>query len=205
MYKRSHEKNVGSLNSELLRSECHGFALENLTPAIKEGELLVGSKTRFVRGAIPYCHFASVNFVRELSKQTQDDQDRATDIGKHGGIKHSANLVDSGRYKRVGGRHIISNEDFEKFRSAANYFENKCMQHVGDQLWKSCFPQRDYIENGWKSVLYTAPHDSCPDGRNILDFETAMQKGLRGLIREADLQIRQSKQETIANTDKVYF
>ena len=50
---------------------------------------------------------------------------------------------------------------------------------MGDNFWKKNFPQSKYIEDGWKAVLYTAPHDPSPDGRNILDYETALKKGLK--------------------------
>lgn len=50
------------------RAECHAFALEHLTCVIGEGELLVGNKTRYVRGAIPYCNYACAYVLREFRR-----------------------------------------------------------------------------------------------------------------------------------------
>jgi formate C-acetyltransferase/4-hydroxyphenylacetate decarboxylase large subunit len=52
-------KITDGLNVLQRRAENHAYAIENLTPVIREGEIIVGSKTRFVRGAIPFCNYAS--------------------------------------------------------------------------------------------------------------------------------------------------
>ena len=70
LYKTIHQSMVGTLNSTALRAECHAHALENITPVIREGELLVGSKTRFVRGAIPCCHLLKEDRIRIANVHT---------------------------------------------------------------------------------------------------------------------------------------
>lgn len=42
------------------------------------------------------------------------------------------------------------------------------------------------IEKGWKTVLYTAAHDPAPEGRNVLDYETALGKGLLEIIADCE-------------------
>ena len=57
-YTDAHRRTDG-MNVLERRAECHAWALEHLTPVIREGGPFVGSKTRHVRGAIPYCQYAS--------------------------------------------------------------------------------------------------------------------------------------------------
>lgn len=135
----------------------------------------------------------------------QDDQDKVTTIGTGGGIQRSNKLSAEGTHKKFGGRYVISNEDYNKMAETAEYFQDKCMQALGDNIWKTTFPQKDYIEKGWKSVLYTAPHDCAPDGRNILDYETALKKGLKGIINDVDTLIKANEITHIISSDKLLF
>lgn len=206
-------KNYAKIHKELaskehyltLRAECHSYALENLTPVIREGELIVGSKTRYVRGAIPYCNYASQHITREMDKKQQDEQHKIIEVGKGGGIDISHKLAASGKYKRFGGKFIVDSNDYDALRETASYFLDKCFQSVGDSIWKANFPNHEYIEKGWRSVLFTAPLDSAPDGRFILDFETALGKGLRQIIDETKDRIRNFEVTTSASSEKVFF
>jgi len=60
---------------------------------------------------------------------------------------------------------------------------------TGDRLWKSSFPHAGFIEDGWTVGLYTAPHDPCPEGRLVLDFETAVAKGYGAILVEIDARV----------------
>jgi len=79
------------------------------------------------------------------------------------------------------------------------------MQDVGVALWKSAFPQADYIEKGWKAVLYTAPHDPAPEGRYVLDFETALGEGFLQIIRRMQKSISEAEVTDAASAEKIYF
>ena len=54
---------------------------------------------------------------------------------------------------------------------------------AGDRLWKREFPHARFIEDGWAIGLYTAPHEPCPEGRLVLDYETASGRATRHLPR----------------------
>jgi formate C-acetyltransferase/4-hydroxyphenylacetate decarboxylase large subunit len=114
-------------------------------------------------------------------------------------------MASSGNFKRFGGKFIIEHEDQEQLREIALYFQDRCMQSAGDSIWKIHFKEHEYIEKGWKSLLYTAPHDPNPDGRCILDFETALGKGLRQMINETKERIEKSEITTPQSAEKVFF
>ena len=67
-YTEAHKRTDG-LHVLERRAECHSYALENVTPVIRDAEPFVGSKTRYVRGAIPYCNYACQYILREFRKE----------------------------------------------------------------------------------------------------------------------------------------
>ncbi|KAJ4461432.1 4-hydroxyphenylacetate decarboxylase-activating enzyme fusion protein [Paratrimastix pyriformis] len=187
------------------RAECHASAMEHITPCIFPDEQLVGRKTRFIRGAIPLCHYASGYILRELNKQAQEAQDAVTEVGTGGGFAESRKLAETGNYIQFGKSFLIPKEDAPFLHDCAEYFVGKSMQDVGDRLWKPSFEGADYIEKGWKSVLYTAPHDPCPEGRIVLDFESGLGKGLLGLRAEIEGHIKATNVSDVQSAEKVYF
>ncbi|MFA5010521.1 MAG: pyruvate formate lyase family protein [Ignavibacteria bacterium] len=203
-YTEAHKRTDG-LNVLERRAECNSYAIENLTPVIKEHEPFVGSKTRFVRGAIPYCNYASGYVLREFNKEEHEEQDKVTDIGTGGGIAKSKEMASSGDYEFFAGKFLLEKHERNILKDCAAYWQGKCMQDVGDDLWKKDFKEADYIEKGWKAVLYTAPHDPAPEGRYVLDFETALSTGLRGLINRMKEKISESHITDYHSAEKVYF
>ncbi len=203
-YTDAHRRTDG-MNAFERRAECHAWALEHLTPSIRDGEPFAGGKTRYVRGAIPYCNYACGYVLRELRHEEQEAQDSVTELGTGGGIGAGREISGKGGYSFFGGKFLLSHEDRETLKSCAEYFRGKCMQDVGDALWKSAYPQAAYIENGWKAVLYTAPHDPAPEGRYVLDFETALAEGLNGVIARAREKIAEASVTDWESAERIYF
>ncbi len=189
------------------RAECHAYALERLTPVIREGELIVGGKTRYVRGAVPYANYAAGYILRELRREQQEAQDAVTDLGTGGGIARVHALAASGEFELFCHKFLISPADKDCLRECAEYWSDKCMQAEGERLWKTHYPHAGWIENGWRIVLYTAPHDPAPEGRFVLDFETILGLGLDGLIDRCRAKIEEAFRQpgAIEETAKVHF
>jgi formate C-acetyltransferase/4-hydroxyphenylacetate decarboxylase large subunit len=187
------------------RAECHARALENLTPVIRDGEMFAGSKTRYVRGAIPYCHYASGYILREFNREEQEAQDQVTEVGTGGGIARAREMAEKGGYEFFARKFLLSHEDRDVLRDCATYWRGKCLQDTGDDLWKSSFEGAGFIEKGWKAVLYTAPHDPAPEGRYVLDFETALGKGFNRIIGETREKIKTSPVTDFRSAEKIYF
>ena len=203
-YTDAHKKS-DRLNVLERRAECNAYALENLTPVIKDHEPFVGSKTRFVRGAIPYCNYASAYVIREFNKEEHEEQDKVTDLGTGGGIAKSKKIADEGGYEFFAGKFLLNKHEKTVLKECAEYWLGKCMQDVGDDLWKKEFSEANYIDKGWKSVLYTAPHDPAPEGRYVLDFETALASGFRGLINKMKQKISEAEISDYKSAEKIYF
>ena len=203
-YTEAHKITDG-MNVLLRRAECHAYALENLTPVIREGELFAGNKTRFTRGAIPYCNYASKYIIREFKNEQTEAQDLVTDIGTGGGIAKAREIASSGDYEFFCKKFLLTKDDKHILKECAEYFLGKSMQDVGDSLWKNNFDKAEYIEKGWQAGLYTAPHDPAPEGRFVLDYETVLNNGLNKIIQRLKNKIKNAEVTDFKSAEKIYF
>ncbi len=181
------------------RARDHAHALENLTPVIHARDRIVGNKTRFIRGAVPYANYAAGPFLREMRRQEQDAQQKHIDQGQGGGIASSRREAARSGCQVLSGKFLISSEELAEFRSLCDYWEDRCFMAAGERLWKSEFAGAKAIEDGWAIGLYTAPHEPCPEGRLVLDYETALGRGYRAIA--ADLAERIARAEQDAEPD----
>ena len=187
------------------RAADHAYALSHMTPVIHDNDLLAGNKTRFVRGAIPYANYAASPFLREMRKEEQDAQAKHSEQGKGGGIARALEEAEAKGLRLISGKFLISKDDFDRFKEICEYWEHRCFMEQGDRIWRKEFKNADFIEDGWKIGLYTAPHEPCPEGRLILDYETALQKGYNQIIRETEAKIASFQPGTIADGTKLFF
>lgn len=195
-------KQTGGMPVLLRRAWTHKYALEHITPVIRPGELIVGNKTRYVRGAIPYANYASDWILKELHKEKQNEtlaMDEYTEIGTGGGI-----AAKEGDFEIFGIANITP-ADKKRLRDAAEYWKGKCLQDVGDSLWKNFYKDAEFVINGWKALLYTAPHDSCPEGRYVPAYDLVLNKGLKGLIKKMQEKIAKHEVTTPEECEKVLF
>lgn len=177
----SHQK-TQHLDVLLRRAMDHAFAMGQLTPVIHEQDRLLGNKTRFIRGAIPYLNYAAEPFIRELKNEEQDAQSKHAEQGKGGGIERSLEMATENGYVVVSGKFLMTKEDHREFAELCNYWDGKSFMDLGNANWKGNFAHANYIIDGWEIGMYTAPHEPCPEGRLVLDFEFALKTGYQGII-----------------------
>lgn len=187
------------------RAEDHAHAIENLTPVVHPRDRIAANKTRFLRGAVPYANYAAGPFLKEMRREEQDAQQKHIDQGTGGGIARSLAAAGREGLRVMAGKFLISEEEYGVFRECCAYWEDKCMMEQGDRLWKQEFPKAPFIEAGWSVGLYTAPHDPCPEGRLILDFETALERGYLAIIEELDSKIGDLRPGAAAEAAKLHF
>lgn len=187
------------------RAENHACALERLTPVIHPLDRIAGNKTRFIRGAVPYANYAAGPFLREMRRQEQDAQQKHIDQGEGGGIAEARRAAQAKGYDVFSGKFLISPEDCREFRALCEYWEDKCFMEAGERLWKREFPKARFIQDGWAVGLYTAPHEPCPEGRLVLDFESALAKGYEAILAEIDERIAGLQPGAISEAGKIHF
>ncbi len=187
------------------RAEDHAHALENLTPVIHPRDRIAGNKTRFIRGAIPYANYAAVPFLREIRRQQQDAQQKLAEQGTGGGVALAREKAAKEGLTVFSGKFLISPEDLAEFTAICEHWEDKCMMEVGNNLWRQEFREASFIESGWDIGLYTAPHDPCPEGRMVLDFETALNVGYQAILEELQHRLRTFRPGSIREARKLHF
>lgn len=187
------------------RAEDHAFALEHLTPVIHPMDRIAGNKTRFIRGAVPYANYAAGPFLRELRREEQDAQQKVSDQGTGGGIALARAKAAEAGLAVFSGKFLIAPAELAEFREICDHWEDRCMMAAGNRLWKSSFPYAGFIEDGWAVGLYTAPHDPCPEGRIVLDFETAVAKGYAAILGEIDARIAAFRPGAVADGRRLHF
>ena len=140
-YTRRHRE-VASWEEQERRAECHADGLEHMTPVIREGELIAGSKTRYVRGAIPYVNYAADYVLRELRREQQEAQDSVTDLGTGGGIERGRRQADEGTHEVFCHRFLITPTERQDLWDLASYWSGRCMQSEGDPPLEDALPAR---------------------------------------------------------------
>jgi formate C-acetyltransferase/4-hydroxyphenylacetate decarboxylase large subunit len=200
----SHRK-TGGMDVLERRAENNAYALEHLTPVIHPQDELAGNKTRFIRGAIPYANYAAGPFLHEMRKEEQDPQQKHIEQGAGGGIEQSKALAGKGNFRVLSGKFLISDKDHESLQSICEYWEDKCMMAQGEQLWKRQFPKAGFIEQGWAMGLYTAPHEPCPEGRLVLDYEAAISRGYVAMMKEIDERLASFQPGSAAEAGSPHF
>lgn len=178
------------------RAVNHAFALSNITPVIHENDILLGNKTRYIRGAIPYLNYAADPFIKEIKNEEQDAQSKFAKQGHGGGIEKSLAMAAEKDLVVVSGKFLINKPDYQTFKELCGYWNGKSLMDLGNKKWKSEFPHARFIENGWAVGMFTAPHEPCPEGRIILDFEFALRTGFQGIIDLLDEKIKNNPLET---------
>jgi formate C-acetyltransferase/4-hydroxyphenylacetate decarboxylase large subunit len=182
-------RQTGALETLERRATDHAWALANLTPVIHEGDTLLANKTRFIRGAIPYVNYAAEPFLQEMARQQQDAQQSHIDQASGGGIARMHQHARERGFEVISGKFLISPGDLADLRDVCTYWRDRSMMAVGDRLWGESFPHAAFVREGWRVGLFTAPHDPCPEGRLILDHETALRVGYEAMLSDLDERI----------------
>lgn len=193
-------KKSANLECDLRRATDHSYALSNLTPVIHENDKILGNKTRFIRGAIPYLNYASEPFLKGIRNEVQDAQAVHAEQGQGGGVAESLKLAQEQDFIVVSGKFLISKADYEEFKELCLYWEGRSFMDEGNRLWKNDFPHAKYIEDGWEIGMFSAPHEPCPEGRLILDFEYALSTGYCKIIERIEQKISETKNNPEAVT-----
>ncbi|MCX6551589.1 MAG: hypothetical protein NTY02_11415, partial [Acidobacteria bacterium] len=200
----SHRRTDG-LETLERRAEDHAYALEHLTAVIHPHDDIVGNKTRFVRGAVPYANYAAGPFLKEMRREEQDAQQKHVDQAHGGGIAHGLDRARQSGERIFSGKFLIGERDLRAFEDICRYWEDKCLMAQGDRLWRTQFAEAGFIDDGWAIGLYTAPHDPCPEGRLVLDYDMALTRGYRAIIADLDDTLRSFQPGAVEDGRKVHF
>ena len=200
----SHRRTDGMETLER-RAEDHAYALEHLTPVIHDRDRLAANKTRFIRGAIPYANYAAGPFLQSIRNQQQDAQQQHAQQGQGGGAAEAAAQAAARRPGPV----LVQIPDLARRLGGAGarvpLLAGQVPHGRRREPLAAHFDDAAFLEEGWRIGLYTAPHDPCPEGRLILDFPTALNRGFAAIIADIDARLAALQCGDLPETSKLHF
>ncbi|MFC1986814.1 pyruvate formate lyase family protein, partial [Chloroflexota bacterium] len=138
------------------RAKLFEKMLQGKSIIIRDGELIVGSQTKYVRGASPPLDYASRPFVKILTAEK---------------LTASSEAVEA----------TITEEEMSSLMEDARYWDGRATGEVVRQLVREEVTEQleDYLE----THLFRWNFQKPPDGRSI-DYAKIINQGVNGVLRE---------------------
>ena len=140
----------------LRRAKAFDYLMRRKKIAIYDGELIVGNQTRYRRGGLLYPEFCVDWIEQELE------------------------LLST----RETSKFEISNKDRDMILDDISYWKGKTVKDALLPLWRERWG--DLIEDGVKARLSFSFDTPAPHGRQVVNFPKVLNKGLLGIIKEAE-------------------
>ncbi|MBF0441309.1 MAG: hypothetical protein HQK54_05340 [Oligoflexales bacterium] len=207
----SHRKNENEIFTDIKKARAHTNGLLNIPITLLDEEIIIGKKSQSIRGACFYPHYA-VDFLESMNFEEMSDHPAGHNPDRQGSDRHTSEgcsdiqMINAGKfiaehpeYTIFSGKFIIARKDIPKVADICEYWKNRNLKFLADSLWKKHFKESGYIEKGWEIGLFTAPHDSCIDGRIVLNYPKLLSRGLfdiRNEIMEKQASLRITTCET---------
>lgn len=178
----------------LRRAKGLRYVLEKITPIIREGELIVGNQSKFVRGA-PLYPETNVFWMKDALERTPKDEE--FDLGKGGGIARDF----------VNYRLLLTPEEQQGIKAVIEYWKDKCFAHLARNLFKET--NKNHLLEMKESHLILPVLFAGMEGRVVLDFPKVLNQGFRGIMEEIEDKLADFREAryhpTIEEMNKVFF
>ncbi len=154
--------------------------LSNMTPVIREDELIVGSISKYVRGAQLYPE-QETKWMEEALKGVEREEERYVK-GTKADLKDKEKTLRLGIYK-------LSVDDREVLERVVEFWKGKDCRSQAEKL---LFQDKDYwIFDEWQKQLVFLPYMfDVPEGRVIVDYKKVIDEGLESIITKCNEKIR---------------
>ena len=157
------------------RAKAFDYVLRNKKIALYDGELIVGTQTKYRRGGSLYPEFCTDWIEEELE------------------------LLST----RETSRFEISDEDRDMILDDLQYWKGKTVKDVLLPLWRERWG--NLIEDGIKTRMSFNFDTPAPHGRQVVNFPKVLHQGLLGIIEEAQEQIANNLVLSNEDLHKRYF
>ncbi|KPJ57612.1 MAG: hypothetical protein AMJ42_04625 [Deltaproteobacteria bacterium DG_8] len=161
------------------RGGAFKYAIEKLTPIIRDDELIVGSQTRYIRGSHPYPEFAMNWIKEELERGSDQKKEKIFQVGEGGGISKEDTFI---VYK-------FTKEDREILEDLIAYWEGRSLECISRRYFKE-MGRGEELDNAESSLLVTPMNFPTPEGRFVLDYEKVLSIGFNGVLKQIDEKAR---------------
>ena len=170
------------------------YALERLTPIIRDDELIVGSQTKYIRGSHPYPEFAVKWIKEELERELSQKGEKIFQLGTGGGIAKEHTFV---VYK-------FTEEDRKILQDLIAYWEGRSLECISRKYFRE-MGRGEELDKAESSLLVTPINFPTPEGRFVIDYVKVLNVGFTGIIHEIEERQRRLKAVTMDDYKKVVF
>lgn len=152
------------------------YVLSNLTPVIWDGELLVGSQSRYFLGTQVYPEYET--WMLEGFKKIKREEERYME----GSLKKQEG-------ERLGIYRIYP-EDSKTILKIAKFWEGKDWRSQAEQTLRATMPDYETVERWMEQIVFLRFMFDVPEGRVIVDYQKVIDMGVEGIIQVAREQIK---------------
>jgi indoleacetate decarboxylase len=149
--------------------------LSNLTPVIWDGELLVGSMSRYFKGTQVYPEYET--WMLEGFQNIKREEER---------------YIEGSLVERKGDRlgiYLIHPEDKERILEVAKFWEGRDWRSKSEKYLKELMPEYDIVEKWQQQLVFLRFMYDVPDGRVIVDYQKVIDGGIKSLLEQIDKKI----------------
>ena len=142
--------------------------LESLTPEIWEGELIVGSQSRYFLGTQVYPEYEA--WMLEGFKHIRREEER---------------YMEGSLQKKEGERlgiYRIYPEDSKKILETATFWQGKDWRSLSEKYLKETMDDYGVVEKWMEQLVFLRFMFDVPEGRVIVDYQKMIDLGAEGLI-----------------------
>ena len=176
------------------RGGAFKYAMDNLTPIIRDDELIVGCQTRYIRGSHPYPEFAVSWIKEELQRGSDRNRETIFQVGEGGGIAKEDTFI----------VYACTEEDRKILENLVSYWDGRSMECISRRYFKE-MGRGEELDGAESSLLVTPMNFPTPEGRFVLDYEKVLTIGFNGILKQINEKMNQLHVVTMKDIRKLAF
>ncbi|RLI25792.1 MAG: hypothetical protein DRO52_03525 [Candidatus Hecatellales archaeon] len=150
------------------------YVLSNMTPVIRDGELIVGSISRYLRGTQLYPE-QEVKWMIEALQGLRREEEKYVE-GTRAEFKAGEGLIQLGIYG-------LNPAEKEVLEEVVEFWKDKdCRSHAERILLQD--KEYELVDKWQKQLVFIPYMFDVPEGRVIVDYGRVIEEGLESIIKE---------------------
>lgn len=183
------------------RGLSYKYMIENMDATVKEDEVIVGSKTRFTRGATMYPQF-STKFMIDFLNMAEDEEAKLFSVS---GDDEAHNIKEEGWIK-LGQLFSIREEEVAPMKECLEYWSTRSIEDVSEKVMEESFPYYKDLKLAQKVGIFPGSGlaSGC-DGRWTPAYDIIVERGLEDVIAECKRHLEEEQPIKKEGAEKIYF
>ncbi len=175
------------------KARAYRYVMENLTPVIHEGELIVAAPTRFLRGS-SLDPEKGYQWIKNGLRGLKTEEDKFAQLAER--FEKEADFIS---FK-------IDASGRAKLEEVIDYWKGKSLACIAGEIFGNSPEWNQWIEAGNCGAIL-GPMSYLPfiEGRMVLDYDMVLQEGLNGIIASCEERIKNAKPVAGQDANKIIF